>query len=53
MQVNQMLSATPHHDLASLYDRLAPDYDRLHRRWLRHAGGEAQVALRLIELERC
>ncbi|MEM7506741.1 MAG: methyltransferase domain-containing protein [Pseudomonadota bacterium] len=32
-------------DLASLYERLAPQYDRLHRRWLRHAGGEAQVAL--------
>lgn len=30
---------------ASLYDRLAPRYDRLHQRWLRHAGGEAQVAL--------
>jgi ubiquinone/menaquinone biosynthesis C-methylase UbiE len=28
-----------------LYDRLAPDYDRLHQRWLRHAGGEAQAAL--------
>ena len=31
--------------MTGLYDRLAPDYDRLHRRWLRHAGGEAQVAL--------
>lgn len=28
-----------------LYDRLAPSYDRHHRRWLRHAGGEAQAAL--------
>ena len=28
-----------------VYDRLAPNYDRLHRRWLRHAGGEAQAAL--------
>ncbi len=27
------------------YDRLAPLDDRLHRRSLRHAGGEAQVAL--------
>lgn len=40
-----MSSATLHPDLASLYDHLAPDYDRLHRRWLRHAGGEAQAAL--------
>ena len=31
--------------MAGLYDRLAPEYDRLHRRWLKHAGGEAQVAL--------
>ncbi|MEM9737027.1 MAG: methyltransferase domain-containing protein [Pseudomonadota bacterium] len=37
------LAAAP--DLVSLYDRLAPDYDRLHRRWLTHAGGEAQVAI--------
>ncbi|MFK7942640.1 MAG: class I SAM-dependent methyltransferase [Paracoccaceae bacterium] len=35
----------PQQDCVRLYDRLAPDYDRLHRRWLRHAGGEAQVAL--------
>ncbi|WP_305985147.1 class I SAM-dependent methyltransferase [Roseibium sp. MMSF_3544] len=28
-----------------LYDRLAPVYDRLHQRWLRFAGGEAQAAL--------
>lgn len=27
------------------YDRLAPRYDRLHRTWLRLAGGEAQSAL--------
>jgi len=40
-----MFSAAPHRDMAGLYDRLAPDYDRLHRRWLKHAGGEAQVAL--------
>ena len=32
-------------DMAGLYDRLAPAYDRMHRRWLRHAGGEAQAAL--------
>lgn len=40
-----MFAAVSNQDLASLYDRLAPDYDRLHRRWLRHAGGEAQAAL--------
>lgn len=40
-----MSIALPHRDCVSLYDRLAPDYDRLHRRWLRYAGGEAQVAL--------
>jgi len=28
-----------------LYDRLAPVYDRLHQRWLRFSGGEAQAAL--------
>ena len=28
-----------------LYDRLAPVYDRLHRRWLRFSGGAAQAAL--------
>lgn len=38
----------PHNDMAKLYDRLAPSYDRLHRRWLRHAGGEAQVALEAV-----
>lgn len=32
-------------DLVSLYNRLAPRYDVLHRRWLRAAGGEAQAAL--------
>ncbi|WP_299677098.1 methyltransferase domain-containing protein [uncultured Roseobacter sp.] len=32
-------------DLVPLYDRLAPVYDRLHHRWLRRAGGEAQAAL--------
>jgi ubiquinone/menaquinone biosynthesis C-methylase UbiE len=37
----------PAHDAVAggVYDRLAPRYDRLHRRWLRHAGGEAQAAL--------
>lgn len=28
-----------------VYDRLAPRYATLHRRWLRYAGGEAQAAL--------
>lgn len=40
-----MSSAATYRDMAGLYDRLAPDYDRLHRHWLKHAGGEAQVAL--------
>lgn len=40
----QTLSAT-HYDLVDLYDRIAPRYDTLHRRWLKHAGGEAQAAL--------
>ncbi len=40
-----MKRSAPYPDLAGFYDRLAPDYDRLHRRWLRHAGGEAQAAL--------
>ena len=40
-----MSLAASNSDLAGYYDRLAPDYDRLHRRWLRHAGGEAQAAL--------
>lgn len=40
-----MYMAPAHPDLAGLYDRLAPDYDRLHRRWLQYAGGEAQAAL--------
>ncbi len=31
--------------MIALYDRLAPSYDHLHRRWLRFAGGEAQAAL--------
>lgn len=30
------------------YDTLAPRYDRLHHRWLRHAGGEAQAALEAL-----
>lgn len=30
--------------LVETYEALAPRYDRLHGRWLRHAGGEAQAA---------
>ncbi|MCI5077046.1 methyltransferase domain-containing protein [Oricola sp.] len=30
--------------LVPRYGRIAPAYDRLHARWLRHAGGEAQSA---------
>jgi ubiquinone/menaquinone biosynthesis C-methylase UbiE len=43
-----MTSASLNHDLAGTYDRLAANYDKLHRRWLRHAGGEAQAALEAI-----
>lgn len=35
-------------DVVRLYDSLAPHYDRLHGRWLRHAGGEAQAALEAV-----
>lgn len=40
-----MLEETPLDDAVDLYDKLAPRYDILHHRWLRHAGGEAQAAL--------
>ena len=40
-----MLSPTLPHDRVDLYDRIAPQYDKLHSRWLRYAGGEAQAAL--------
>ncbi len=43
-----MMAAVPHPDRVGLYDELAHDYDRLHRRWLRHAGGEAQAALEAV-----
>lgn len=43
-----MLTAHSDTRTVALYDRLAPRYDRLHLRWLRHAGGEAQVALEAI-----
>ena len=45
MHASLLSPAHPRRDRVRLYDRLAPDYDRLHRRWLRHAGGEAQAAL--------
>ncbi len=38
-------SPTRKHPRESVYDRLAERYDRLHFRWLRLAGGEAQGAL--------
>lgn len=40
-----MFSQTPLRDAVGQYEELAPHYDRLHHRWLRHAGGEAQAAL--------
>ncbi len=40
-----MLAETPLDDAVDLYYKLAPRYDKLHHRWLRHAGGEAQAAL--------
>lgn len=40
-----MLAKPPIGDAVDLYDKLAPHYDKLHHRWLRHAGGEAQAAL--------
>lgn len=38
-------TTTPDDRMILRYDRLAPFYDQLHRRWLRYAGGEAQAAL--------
>ncbi len=43
-----MFAQTRLQDRAGHYDRLAPYYDRLHHRWLRHAGGEAQAALEAL-----
>ena len=40
-----MSLTVPIQDRVHVYDRLAANYDRRHRRWLRHAGGEAQAAL--------
>lgn len=35
-------------DQVGLYSALAADYDRLHDRWLRYAGGEAQASLEAV-----
>lgn len=40
-------------DRVRIYDRLAPRYDRLHAKWLRYAGGEAQAALEAVVRARC
>ena len=45
---NHMFAQTPIRDGVDQYERLAPRYDRLHHRWLRHAGGEAQAALEAL-----
>ncbi|MEL6838235.1 MAG: methyltransferase domain-containing protein [Pseudomonadota bacterium] len=37
--------SNPDDGMIRLYNCLAPVYDRLHQRWLRFAGGEAQAAL--------
>ncbi|MEQ9434192.1 methyltransferase domain-containing protein [Hyphomonas sp.] len=46
--VNLMTSVSLLHDLSRRYDQLAGNYDKLHRRWLSHAGGEAQAALEAL-----
>ena len=38
--------------MSAIYDRIATRYDRLHRRWLSWAGGEAQAALEAVVLSR-
>lgn len=43
-----MFAQTPIRDGVDQYERLAPHYDRLHHRWLRYAGGEAQAALEAL-----
>jgi len=43
-----MFAQTPQRDRADQYNKLAPRYDKLHNRWLRHAGGEAQAALEAL-----
>jgi ubiquinone/menaquinone biosynthesis C-methylase UbiE len=41
----EMFAQAPLRDAVDQYEKLAPRYDKLHHRWLRHAGGEAQAAL--------
>jgi ubiquinone/menaquinone biosynthesis C-methylase UbiE len=43
-----MFAQMPMRDGVDQYERLAPRYDRLHHRWLRYAGGEAQAALEAL-----
>ena len=43
-----MFAQKPMRDRVDQYERLAPRYDRLHHRWLRYAGGEAQAALEAL-----
>ncbi|WP_299779409.1 methyltransferase domain-containing protein [uncultured Roseobacter sp.] len=43
-----MFAQRSRRDRAGQYEKLAPRYDRLHHRWLRHAGGEAQAALEAL-----
>lgn len=43
-----MFAQLPQREAVDQYERLAPHYDRLHYRWLRHAGGEAQAALEAL-----
>lgn len=42
------MTTASHPGAIAVYDRLAPRYDKLHRRWLRNAGGEAQAALEAV-----
>ncbi|WP_375548031.1 methyltransferase domain-containing protein [Oceanicaulis alexandrii] len=48
-----MFTQTLPRSCIDLYDKLAPRYDRLHTRWLRHAGGEAQAALEALVRALC
>ena len=43
-----MFAPTFQRDTVDQYDKLAWQYDKLHGRWLRHAGGEAQAALEAL-----
>lgn len=48
MGPDQLFVQTQSRNSIEQYERLAPRYDRLHHRWLRHAGGEAQAALEAL-----